>query len=290
MSPDAIVDPRVDDARVEIVEDVCALPLVRRLAATLDRDPGRFRSGDPLPRGWHVCLFTVDTRQSLLRPDGAAGLGVTLPDVGLPRLMNGGRRIRFGGDIPIGAAVRRESRCAAVVPKQGRSGRMAVVTVRHGVYVDGGCEPVIEEEQDYVMREAVDGEPPAAPATADPPRVPGPGRPNPTITRTIVPDETLLFRYSAVMFNPHRIHYDFPYATAREGYPALVVNGTIPSLLLIEEFKAGAAREPSQVAIRNVLPLFCGRPMRVCAHPEARRWRLWVEDEQGRVAMDATVE
>ena len=89
------------------MDDVCALPLVQRLAATLDLDPSRYRSGDPLPRGWHVCLFTVPTRQSELRPDGAGHLGVSLPDMGLPRLMIGGRRIRFLGDIPIGSAVRR---------------------------------------------------------------------------------------------------------------------------------------------------------------------------------------
>ena len=89
-----------DLAAVEEMEDVCALPLVHRVAATLDLDPQRFRTGDPLPRGWHVCLFTVATRQSQLRPDGAAGLGVTLPDVGLPRLMIGGRRTHLTKDTP----------------------------------------------------------------------------------------------------------------------------------------------------------------------------------------------
>ena len=95
------------DSSIERMSDVCALPLVHRVAATFDLDPARYRNGDPLPRGWHVCLFTVPTRQSLLRPDGAAGLGVTLPDVGLPRLMIGGRRIRFTGDS------RSAPRCAA---------------------------------------------------------------------------------------------------------------------------------------------------------------------------------
>lgn len=101
---------------------------MRRLAALLDRDPAALREGDLLPRGWHVALFTVPTRQSELRPDGLGGLGVTLPDLGLPRIMAGGRRIRFDGDIPIGAPVLRRSRTAAVLPKEGRSGPLAVVT------------------------------------------------------------------------------------------------------------------------------------------------------------------
>jgi 3-methylfumaryl-CoA hydratase len=147
---------------VERMTDVCALPLVQRVAATFDLDPARYRDGDLLPRGWHVCLFTVPTRQSLLRPDGAAGLGVTLPDVGLPRLMIGGRRIRFTGDIPIGSEVRRESRRKAVIPKEGRSGRFVIVTIQHDVYVQGESRAAIEEEQDYVMREAAEAGAPEA--------------------------------------------------------------------------------------------------------------------------------
>ena len=276
-----------DPARVEEMDDVCALPLVRRLAATLDMDPHRLRAGDPLPRGWHVCLFTVDTRQSLLRPDGAAGLGVTLPDLGLPRLMMGGRRILFSGDIPIGAAVRRESRRTAVIPKEGRSGRFVIVTIQHDVFVQGEQHPVIEEQQDYVMRSA------AEPAGATGDRLMGETqrqRATATATRTVVADETLLFRYSAITFNPHRIHYDFPYATTHEGYPALVVNGGIPSLLLIQLFRTEAHRQPVSVSARNVAPLLCGQPMQLNALREGRTWRMWAQDSNGRLALDASME
>jgi 3-methylfumaryl-CoA hydratase len=121
--------------------DVCALPLARRMAALLDRDGAVLREGDPLPRGWHAMLFNAPTPQAQLRTDGAADLGVALPDIGLPRLMMGGRRNRFSGDIPIGAYVRRESRAGEVQIKQGRSGRFALVEVEHRVFVDGTREP-----------------------------------------------------------------------------------------------------------------------------------------------------
>ena len=271
---------------VERMEDVCALPLVHRVAATFDLDPARYRNGDPLPRGWHVCLFTVPTRQSLLRPDGAAGLGVTLPDVGLPRLMIGGRRIRFAGDIPIGAAVRRESRRKAVIPKEGRSGRFVIVTIQHDVYVEGESRAAIEEEQDYMMREAVDA-PTAAESKGARAQT---ARPKATASRTVIPDETLLFRYSAITFNPHRIHYDYPYARSQEGYPALVVNGGIALILLLELFKCAAGRDPASVTARNVAPLFCGRELHLHGLDEGAAWRMWAEDNDHKLALEAAIE
>ena len=271
---------------VETMDDVCALPLVRRMAAMLDVDPGKYRDGDALPRGWHVSLFTVPTRQSELRPDGAGSLGVTLPDVGLPRLMIGGRRIRFKGDIPIGSPVRRESRRKAVVEKEGRSGRFVIVTIQHDVYVQGSQSAAIEEEQDYLMREAVDV---AAPAPPKGERKETPAR-TPSVRRSFVPDEPMLFRYSAITFNPHRIHYDYPYATATEGYPALVVNGGIASVMLLELFKSAAKREPSTVTARNVAPLFCGRTVHLNGVEENGVWRMWAEDDQNNAALEASIE
>lgn len=272
------------DDRVEEAEDRCVLPQVRRMAALLDAEPRRWHEGDRLPRGWHVMLFNPDTPQAQLRPDGAAGLGVTLPDVGLPRLMLGGKRTRYEGDIPIGAKVRRISRLASVVPKEGRSGRFVIVTVRHDIHVDGEARPAIVEAQDYIMREAAaeDGTAAyAARASAAPA--------SPTVKRVVTPDEALLFRYSAITSNPHRIHYDHPYATAREGYPALVVNGGLPSLMLIELFKREAERDPLSVTARNVSPLFCNRPMTLHAQ-QATPWRLWAQDDAQRLAIEAQVE
>jgi 3-methylfumaryl-CoA hydratase len=269
--------------RVELAEDVCALPLVRRVAAMLDLDPAGFRDGDPLPRGWHVTLFTVPTRQSELRPDGVAGLGVTLPDLGLPRLMMGGKRARFIRDLLIGDTLRRASRIVSIVPKEGRSGRFVIVTMCQEISSVRGTEPVLVEEQDYVMREAA-----AEGAPASPPSAPATRR-EARYEREVTPDEALLFRYCAITFNTHRIHYDQPYATAGEGYPALVVNGGLPVLMLVELFKASAARSPEAVTSRNVGPLFCGRPIRLCAEPGDGEWRLWAEDAAGAIAVEVTI-
>lgn len=268
--------------RVETAEDVCALPLARRVAALLDRDPAEIREGQPLPRGWHVALFTVPTPQSQLRPDGVGGLGVTLPDLGLPRLMMGGRRLRFAGDVRIGEALRRESRIVSVLPKEGRSGRFVIVTLRQEIGAASGGGPVLVEEQDYVMREAAAaGEAASAPAAAAGKQA--------RHAREVTPDEALLMRYCAITFNTHRIHYDRPYATEREGYPELVVNGGLPVLLLMELFKSCAGREPEAVASRNVGPLFCGRLMRLCAEPGEAEWRLWAEDAAGAPAVEMTI-
>ena len=266
----------------ELATDVCALPLVQRVAAMLDRDPAAFGEGDRLPRDWHFALFNAATPQSGLRADGLAGLGVTLPDLGLPRIMAAGRRNRFHGDIVIGSALRRVSHTAAVTPKQGRSGRFAIVTIEHNVFAAGASDPVLTEQQDYVLREADTGGPSKA---VPPPATPAPA----AIERTIVPDETLLFRYSAITFNTHRIHYDLPYATAAEGYPGLVVNGGIVPAFLTELFRTRAGREPAMVTTRNIAPLFCGRAVRLCAEPGDPEWRLWAEDDGGRLAVELQI-
>src|SRR5690349_19496602 len=174
-------------SRSEVQErgDVCALPLVRRMAAMLDQDPGRWRDGDPLPRGWHVIMFTVDTPQSGLRADGMAGTGLPLPDVDLPRVVMGGRRLELEGDVPIGARGRRLSTVASVQPKEGRSGRLVIVTMRNELTVEGAPSPAIVEEQDYVFREEAREGAPAPPAAA------AAERPRPDAVRELTPDETL---------------------------------------------------------------------------------------------------
>lgn len=269
-----------------LAEDVCALPLARRLAAMLDRDPLGLREGDPLPRGWHVMLFNAPTLQSQLRVDGAADLGFAFPDLGLPRLMLGGRQMRFTGDIPIGAHVRRESRQSPPQVKEGRSGRFALVTVEHRILIAGGTDPVIVESNDYVLRAASTQS--AAPTSAATPALAQPA--TPTAVCTITPDERMLFRYSSITDNPHRIHYDHPYASGTEGYPALVVNGSIPAMFLLELYRTHAGREPTAFSSRNVAPMYCGHPLQLCALDEGASWRLWAQDALGATLFDARAE
>ncbi len=267
-------------------DDVCALPLVRRLSATLDIDASRWREGDALPRGWHLALFSVNTRQSELRADGMAGLGVTLPELNLPRIVFGGRNIRFLKDIPIGSKLLRVSRLLSVSPKEGRSGNFAVASIQHEIFIAGDIEPAVLELHDYVMRAAATPQVPGMPAPSLPKPVSMPG---PTHRKIIVPDEMLLFRVSAVMFNPHRIHYDLPYASKEEAYPSLVVNGSVTSLLLLEFFRSEAAVEPTSIVLRNAGLAYCGRPLRLNAVKGEKEWRVWADDENGNVIVEGSM-
>lgn len=270
-------------AAPRVVEDRCALTMVRRLAAMLDRDPATLHEGDPLPFGWHVTMFNLPTLQSRLRPDGAGDLAVPLPDLGLPRLMLGGRRLDLHRPIPIGAAVRRESRCGEVREKTGRSGRFAVVPVEHRVHVERATEPALVEVQEYLLREPAGDEPVPAPAVDQ-------RAPVPHAERVLVPDERLLFRYSAITDNPHRIHYDQRWAGDVEGYPALVVNGTLPALFLLELYRETLGREPTRWASRNRAPMYCGHPLRLVLSRAAEGWWLGAIDRHGAAAFEATVD
>lgn len=267
--------------RTEEAEDVCALPLVRRLAALLDRDPRGLRGGEPLPTGWHCVLFTTEALQSSLGPDGHALTGGFLPALPLPRRMMGGRRTRFLAPVTIGAEVRRTSEIAAIVPKEGRTGRLAVVTVRHTIREAKRTEPAVIEEQDIIYREAASETAPAPAQPDDPAR-------RATHVRAQQIDPVLLFRYSAVTFNGHRIHYDHPYATHNEGYPALVMNGGLTALLLLEHVKRAARQDPPAWIVRNRRPLFCGDTARLCAAPAGEGWTAWAETPKGLVAAEAS--
>lgn len=271
---------------IEHADDVCALPLVRRMAALLDRDPRSFAEGDPLPRGWHVAVFNPPTPQAQLRADGAAHLGVTLPDLGMPRLMMGGRRIEFFGHIPIGTHLRRSSRSGAVTEKSGKSGRFALVDVEHRICVGQSETAVVIETISYILREAK-----SEGAGARVAKLPSLSATQTTIaaaefSKTLVPDETLLFRYSAITDNPHRIHYDLPYALS-EGYPALVVNGTVPSMFMLEMFREHVGGEPAGWHSRNKAPIFGGEPLTLTLTKEGHEWLLLACGPLGEVAIEA---
>lgn len=271
-------------APVVVAEDVCALPLARRLAALLDRDPALLRPGQSLPRGWHVIMFNPPTLQSRLRRDGAAELGVPLPDLGLPRLLFGGRSVRFSGDVPIAAAARRETRSLGTTAKQGRSGRFVIVDIEHRIFVEGAADPAIVEVSNYVMREAAAPDQPApAPGQAAAPAAPRAF----DVTRQIVPDEAMLFRYSAITDNPHRIHYDQAYAVGQEGYPGLLVNGSIPAMFLLEMFRDLTGREPVRFSSRNLGQVVCGQRLDLHAKAGAESCALWAQDEWGAIKLDA---
>ncbi len=266
--------------RGETVEDEASLGLMRRLGVLLDWNPAILKRGDDMPAGWHAVLFWPLARQSALGADGHPENGDFLPPIAMPRRMFAGRRTWFNAPIRIGADLTRVSAITAITPKRGRSGAMVFVTIRHDI----GDGAVIEE-QDLVYREAAD---PSAPPPAPPPPL---ALPEGAHTERFTPTTTLLFRYSAVTYNGHRIHYDADYVRAEEGYPALVVNGGVSTILLTELAKRKLPGPIKSIASRAGRALYVGREARLACHaPAPNKLNLWALDNSGRVAFEATAE
>jgi 3-methylfumaryl-CoA hydratase len=271
--------------RSETSDDVAALDPALRLAATLDRPDLAERlqaRREPLPPCWHWLYFLPRTPQSALGADGHPVRGGFLPPVELPRRMWAGSRIEFVAPIAFGAALRRTSTIRRVEDKRGRSGALTLVTVRHEIDADGALAVV--DEHDIVYREAPRPGAQAAPAAAEPAR-PAEFR------RTVVPDPVLLFRYSALTFNAHRIHYDRSYATGVEGYPGLVVHGPLQATLLLDLLdRHRPAARLARFAFRALAPVFDVAPLDLCGARAGAGVHLWTLTPEGRVAMDATAE
>jgi 3-methylfumaryl-CoA hydratase len=240
------------------------------------------KNGDELPIGWHSILFPRVVRQSQIGPDGHPQRGDFLPPVPLPRRMFAGKRIAFHEPLRVGDEVRRVSTIKQVTPKTGRSGQMVFVTVQTDISCPRGL--AVSEEQDIVYREEPDkNAPPPAPQ-------PAPGKA--VWSKVVTPDQVMLFRYSALTFNGHRIHYDHPYVTTVEGYPNLVMNGGLTTLLVFELAREHAATPIRQIASRNVRPMFVNRPFTVCGEPAAdgKSAKLWTVDDTGALSLSATAE
>jgi 3-methylfumaryl-CoA hydratase len=262
--------------------EACSLVAVRRVAAMLDVDPERMADGDPLPRGWHFVLMGADTPRAALRADGFPGLGVAMPDLGLPRLMLGGRAVSYRHDIPIGATVHRTSAMKSLVRKDSEAGPMAIATIAHELRIASREEPAILEEQTYLLLSA------RKPATDDRASAPPPS--SDERTQSVVPDDTLLFQYSALGFNSHKIHLDRRHAQDVEGFPDLVVNGGLTTLFLTEFLRRDLGVVPAALKVRHLAPLYCGRPITLTARREHMRWRLRALDDKCFPAVEMEVE
>ncbi len=284
MQGDAVdaVDVREWIGRSESVRDTVGPTPVMALTATLDHPVRPIPAGTPLPPLWHWLYFLPMHRQSEIGPDGHARRGGFLPPVALPRRMWAGGRFEFRSPVRVGDEVVRTSTVDDVVTKVGRTGPLVFVTVRHEVRCNGAAEAAIVEYHDIVYRAA------RRPDEVEPP--PTAARTGAPWQREIVPDDVLLFRYSALTFNGHRIHYDRRYVTEVEGYPGLVVHGPLLATLLMDLLRRQAPdAEVAGFRFRAVRPTFDLHPFRVNGEPhDDGTVHLWAQDHDGLLTMDAT--
>jgi 3-methylfumaryl-CoA hydratase len=258
--------------RTETTHDVASPVPLAGLAALLDRD---MLVGDTVPPLGHWLYFLNRAPQSQIEADGHPRRGGFLPPIPLPRRMWAGSRIEFRSPIAIGAAIEKRSTIAAIEAKTGASGEMIFLTVHHEIASAGGV--ALREEQDVVFRAAPKG-------GATKPRSPKP-MPQPEWRRTLIPDITQLFRFSALTFNAHRIHYDRNYARDVEGYPGLVVQGPYTAMLLMD-LALRHGLKPTRFAFRAQSPHFEGHALSLCG----AGGRLWSLDESGAVGMTAEIQ
>jgi 3-methylfumaryl-CoA hydratase len=267
--------------RVESLSDQITSTPVAALSATLDRSDPRPQAGDVLPPLWHWLYFLPVHKQSELGHDGHAARGGFLPPVPLPRRMWAGGRLQFHQPLRVGDAVTRVSRIADVSHKEGRTGSLVFVLVRHEI--SNADALALTEEHDIVYRDN--------PRPDDPAPKPQAAPADHTWIREIHPDDVLLFRYSALTFNGHRIHYDRRYVTETEGYPGLIVHGPLIATLLVDLLRRNLPdAKMKQFAFRAIKPLFDIAPFSVCGRlePDGKTVKLWAKDAQGWQTMDAT--
>lgn len=269
--------------RQETTTEAVTPDLVRRFRATFDIGGPIPQPGEAAPRLIHWCLGQPAVATAALGPDGHPARGGFLPPVPLPRRMWAGGAVRFTGDLRVGEVMERLSRIADVRLREGRSGSLCFVTVEHLISAAGRV--VATERQDIVYR----GGPDPAAAGPGPAPKPAPLKPAPAGRhhRSVDIGPALLFRYSALTFNGHRIHYDRDYATGVEGYPGLVVHGPLQATLLFTYAAGLDGRAPDRFSFRSLSPLFDGDAVRLHASETEDGLKLWTARDGGPVAMTA---
>ena len=273
--------------KTETLHDLIDPRTAAALAAALDHNaaPG---PGSPLPPLWHWTYFWSVAPQSTLSADGHPQRGGFLPPIELPRRMWAGGRFQFVRPLTIGAQATRTSRILSVSRKSGKSGELAFVTVQHELRSDpgsdSGCEGALcfTEEHDIVYRDmpALGSVAPTAPTAPT----------DAAWEQVVTPDPVLLFRYSALTFNGHRIHYDRSYVTQVEGYPGLIVHGPLIATLLVELLRKNLPQvQLASFSFRAISPLFDTQSFTVCGSPDAdgTTVRLWAKNASGGLAMQA---
>jgi 3-methylfumaryl-CoA hydratase len=254
---------------------------VRRVACMLDLDPSAIQNGENLPLGWHFIAMPASTPHAELRSDGFPGLGVTMPDLGLPRLMLAGRSVAYHSDLKIGEEVLRRSWIDSIEEKGDSRRPMAIARIEHELRSAASGEIAVTETQNFILLPAGSSYKPQDREAVEI---------KASVIRTHVPDSMLLFQYSALGFNSHKIHLDRAFARDVEGFPDLVVNGGLATLLLTEFIRLDLGLTLRSLKIRNTAPLFCDRPLTLAADEMNGRWALSIHNEIGEVAAQVEVE
>jgi 3-methylfumaryl-CoA hydratase len=262
-------------------QDVVAQPAVARFAAMLDSAQP---AGVSAPQGFHWCLCLPEAPTAEIDVDGHPRRGTFLPPIELPRRMWVGSEVSFVAPLPVGANVERVSAVASVAEKDGSSGRLAFVEIDHVTSANGIV--AVRERQTIVYREAA-ASPQAKGVTAD--TLAAPDLSGWMWQRRVVPNEVLLFRYSALTFNSHRIHYDLPYATEVEGYPGLVVQGPLTASLLLDLCARELGPDAlASFAFRARTPAFAGEAIHLVGRRDGSDITLAALGGDGRTIISAT--
>ena len=262
------------------VSNASAVAPLTGLARTLDHDEPPWRPGEVPPLG-HWMYFLPQAPQREIAEDGHPRRGGFLPPVPLPRRMWAGGDLQFHGPIRVGEALRRRSTIESVDHKSGRSGDLVFVKVLHELFTERGL--AVREVHDIVYRDPP--KPGEAPAPGEPPPL------SPAWERPLTGDPVLLFRFSALTFNGHRIHYDRTYCEEVEGYPGLIVHGPLMATLLMDLYlRNHPDARVTAFRFRARRPVFDVHPFTVCGAPTVGGADLWGRDHEGLVAMTATLE
>lgn len=263
------------------VSDTASRQQHERLAALLDHRTAPWRSGELMPLS-HWLYFLPNSPESDLDVDGHPKRGDFLPPIDrFPRRMWAGSRLSFNVPVPLESTIRRRSTIKSIASKTGATGEMIFVTVSHEIFV--GDVIAISEEQDIVYRGTTTVSPTLRRTIAN--------LPSPDLVRTVSPDTVMLFRYSALTFNAHRIHYDRDYACRHERYSGLVVQGPLVATLLADHF----LRRFPEVRVRRLefraeRPMFDGITLDLCLHGDLNAANLWAQTQEGIPTMRARIE
>ena len=287
--------------RSEIVADDISPATAQAAAATFDDDPEQYWAGAELPPLWHWFYFLPKAAQNRLGNDGHPRRKTAsfMPPISFPRRMFAGARLRWHRPLIIGQTARRDAVIRKIETKSGRSGALTLVTAAYTYYQEKAIDRArlakddqalsaafnlcIEEEQDIVYREP-------GPPLPPPQALKMPILPDGAWSRTVVPDTRLLFRFSALTFNAHRIHYDRPYATSEEGYPGLVVYGPLTAMLLLHLLREHTSRSVVSFRFRSQAPLYDLAPFRLDGVASNGRIELQAVGPDAQTAMIATAE